>query len=400
MTPGQDRVTSFYASTWAGLATPPLLGEVCFELDTGKYKYGNGATAFASLSYPASGGSSGPATWGSITGTLSSQADLNTALNARAFTSTLAAVATTGAYSSLTGLPTLGSAASTEASTWAVAASSYVYQAQIGTVASTAASTWALAASSYVYQAQLGTVASTAASTWALAASTYVYQAQLGTAASTAASNYASSTHRHDASHVTSGVFTTDRVASSGTASSNTVLYGNQVWGTLPAPGVGTVTSIGVSSAVAGMTVSGSPVTSAGTITLSGFPSHNLVSSAPASTIALGLNTYSTAASVSLTAGTWLINASMLIGRDTASTTLYTARLAAGSQNLSTAHDGVTANTSTYVTLNSNAVLINAGTTTVTWAGAASVVNSFIRQQAFFNAAGSTATFMNAVRIA
>lgn len=61
------------------------------------------------------------ATWGGIIGVLSNQTDLQTALNAKAATSTLAAVATTGAYSSLTGLPTLGTAASTASSTYALA---------------------------------------------------------------------------------------------------------------------------------------------------------------------------------------------------------------------------------------------------------------------------------------
>lgn len=49
--------------------------------------------------------------WGTITGTLSNQTDLQNALNAKAATSSLAAVATTGAYSDLSGKPTLGTVA-------------------------------------------------------------------------------------------------------------------------------------------------------------------------------------------------------------------------------------------------------------------------------------------------
>ena len=45
--------------------------------------------------------------WGDITGTLSDQTDLNTALEAKADTSSLAAVATSGLYSDLTGTPTI-----------------------------------------------------------------------------------------------------------------------------------------------------------------------------------------------------------------------------------------------------------------------------------------------------
>lgn len=49
-------------------------------------------------------------TWGSITGTLSSQTDLDNALSAKADTSSLATVATSGLYSDLTGTPTIPAA--------------------------------------------------------------------------------------------------------------------------------------------------------------------------------------------------------------------------------------------------------------------------------------------------
>ena len=46
--------------------------------------------------------------WGNITGEISNQSDLQAALNAKANTSSLATVATTGAYSDLSGTPTIG----------------------------------------------------------------------------------------------------------------------------------------------------------------------------------------------------------------------------------------------------------------------------------------------------
>jgi hypothetical protein len=61
-------------------------------------------------------GGGGSSAWGSITGTLSSQTDLQSAFNAKANSSSLATVATTGAYSDLSGKPTLGTA-STHAAT-------------------------------------------------------------------------------------------------------------------------------------------------------------------------------------------------------------------------------------------------------------------------------------------
>jgi hypothetical protein len=48
---------------------------------------------------------SGAGVWGNITGTLASQTDLQTALNLKANTASLAPVATAGTYASLTGIP-------------------------------------------------------------------------------------------------------------------------------------------------------------------------------------------------------------------------------------------------------------------------------------------------------
>lgn len=59
---------------------------------------------------PSSGG-----TWGSITGTLSAQTDLNTALGLKANTASLAAVATSGAYADLSGKPSLAAVATSGA---------------------------------------------------------------------------------------------------------------------------------------------------------------------------------------------------------------------------------------------------------------------------------------------
>jgi hypothetical protein len=52
----------------------------------------------------------GGTAWGTITGTLSNQTDLQTALNAKANTSSLATVATSGSYNDLTNKPTIPSA--------------------------------------------------------------------------------------------------------------------------------------------------------------------------------------------------------------------------------------------------------------------------------------------------
>ncbi len=70
---------------------------------------------------PPSGSGGGAAAWGGITGTLGDQADLAAALNAKANTASLAAVATAGTYASLTGKPTLGTAAASNVGDFATA---------------------------------------------------------------------------------------------------------------------------------------------------------------------------------------------------------------------------------------------------------------------------------------
>lgn len=75
-----------------------------------------------SWSVPPAGGGGGSSAWGAISGTLSDQTDLQTALNAKANTATLAAVATAGTYASLTGKPTLGTAAAANTGDFATAA--------------------------------------------------------------------------------------------------------------------------------------------------------------------------------------------------------------------------------------------------------------------------------------
>jgi hypothetical protein len=69
------------ASAWT-TANPVLAArEIALETDTRKLKFGDGTTAWNALAYGFTGGGGGGA-WGTITGTLSDQTDLQTALNA------------------------------------------------------------------------------------------------------------------------------------------------------------------------------------------------------------------------------------------------------------------------------------------------------------------------------
>lgn len=63
-----------------------------------------------SVTFTNTGGGGGSVSWGSIVGTLSNQTDLLTALNLKANTSALAAVAFSGNYNDLTNLPTIPAA--------------------------------------------------------------------------------------------------------------------------------------------------------------------------------------------------------------------------------------------------------------------------------------------------
>lgn len=77
----QIQVRRGTAAQWT-TANPILAdGEGGYETDTKKLKFGNGVTAYNSLPYFS--GTLGALTWGTITGTLSDQTDLNSALAAK-----------------------------------------------------------------------------------------------------------------------------------------------------------------------------------------------------------------------------------------------------------------------------------------------------------------------------
>jgi hypothetical protein len=81
---------------------------ICIEDTTLNVAPDSDITKWNLLAQGGSGGSGG--TWGSITGTLSSQTDLQTALNTKANISSLSAVATSGSYTDLTNKPSIPAA--------------------------------------------------------------------------------------------------------------------------------------------------------------------------------------------------------------------------------------------------------------------------------------------------
>lgn len=76
------------AAEWTSANPVLAAGELGFEIDTKKLKGGDGVTSWSSLPY-LTGGGGGGGTWGTITGTLSAQTDLQSALDAKVSTSSL-----------------------------------------------------------------------------------------------------------------------------------------------------------------------------------------------------------------------------------------------------------------------------------------------------------------------
>lgn len=111
--------TTTYSSTKINLVVGSAVAGLLSDAPADGSIYGRQDNAWVVV--PTSGGG-GSATWGTIGGTLANQTDLQTALNAKAATASLAAVATSGAYGDLSGRPTLGTAAATATTDYATAA--------------------------------------------------------------------------------------------------------------------------------------------------------------------------------------------------------------------------------------------------------------------------------------
>jgi hypothetical protein len=105
------------ASSLAAIATSGDVGDLTgFPGGTTTYLRADGTFATPP------GGGGGTVAWGDITGDIGDQIDLQTALDAKADSADLAAVATSGAYVDLSGRPSLGTAASHASTDFATAA--------------------------------------------------------------------------------------------------------------------------------------------------------------------------------------------------------------------------------------------------------------------------------------
>lgn len=131
-------------------------------------------------------------------------------------------------------------------------------------------------------------------------------------------------------------------------------------------------------------------------------PGLTFISTSATATIVLGAaNTFSTAATTTLSLGTWWVNGMLLIGRDTATTTTFLGRITDGTTLWAEGSGIVAAQTSSYTTILMTAMInyTNAAGSTISLQGSGSVTTSFIRQRPW-DGASSTGTFLNCLKIA
>jgi hypothetical protein len=118
-------------------------------------------------------------------------------------------------------------------------------------------------------------------------------------------------------------------------------------------------------------------------------------------TVALGANTYSTCATVSVSTGVYLVIGQVLCGSNHATSVIFTAKLNSGTTSFSSGQKRSVAAVSTYSSIHLAGVFSSGAVTSVTIQVAPTIGggSSFARAQTWQNAAGSTGTLLIAVKI-
>jgi len=134
---------------------------------------------------------------------------------------------------------------------------------------------------------------------------------------------------------------------------------------------------------------------------LSGYPNISSVSNFAATDVALtNATTYYNCATVSLTAGTWLLLGTSTLGRTTTTAGHYNLRISDGVNHYASTQHYHASVTNNFASLSCNAIVTVASTTTVYLQAAGSIAGDVAKAITPNNASGANATGLIGIRIA
>jgi hypothetical protein len=134
---------------------------------------------------------------------------------------------------------------------------------------------------------------------------------------------------------------------------------------------------------------------------LTGYPNLNSVSNFAAADVTLtSANTYYNCASVSLTAGTWLLMGTGTLGRTTTTAGNYNLRISTGTTHYASTQHYHASVANNFASLSCNAIVTVATTTTMYLQAAGTLTNDVVKATTPNNASGATATGLIGIRIA
>lgn len=134
---------------------------------------------------------------------------------------------------------------------------------------------------------------------------------------------------------------------------------------------------------------------------LSGYPNISSVSNFAATDVALtNATTYYNCATVSLTAGTWLLLGTSTLGRTTTTAGHYNLRISDGVNHYASTQHYHASVTNNFASLSCNAIVTVASTTTVYLQAAGSIAGDVAKATTPNNASGANATGLIGIRIA